>query len=77
MRLIVEPEDGVKPLIDGIDRATRRVEIAIFHFDRKEVERTLENALRRGVFVHALIADTNHSGEKILRKLEMQLLGKA
>ena len=29
----------------------------------KEVERALENAVRRGLFVHALIADTNRSGE--------------
>ena len=66
----------MKPLIDGIGRAKRSVEIAIFRFDRKEVERALENAVRRGVFVHALIADTNRSGEKNLRKLEMRLLAK-
>lgn len=76
MRLIVQPEDGVKPLIDGIDRAKKSVEIAIFRFDRREIERALENAVRRGVFVHALIADTNRSGEKNLRKLEMRLLAK-
>ena len=76
MKLIIQPEDGVKPLIDGIDRAKKSVEIAIFRFDRKEVERALENAVRRGVFVHALIADTNRSGEKNLRKLEMRLLAK-
>src|SRR5215469_13184201 len=76
VRLIVEPEDGVKPLIDGIDRAKKSVEIAIFRFDRREIERALENAVRRGVFVHALIADTNRSGEKNLRKLEMRLLAK-
>jgi phosphatidylserine/phosphatidylglycerophosphate/cardiolipin synthase-like enzyme len=76
VRLIIQPEDGVKPLIDGIDRAKKSVEIAIFRFDRREVERALENAVRRGVFVHALIADTNRSGEKNLRKLEMRLLAK-
>jgi cardiolipin synthase len=76
MKLIVQPEDGVKPLIDGIDRAKKSVEIAIFRFDRKEVERALENGVRRGVFVHALIADTNRSGERNLRKLEMRLLAK-
>ena len=76
MRLIIQPEDGVKPLIDGIDRAKKSVEIAIFRFDRREIERALENAVRRGVFVHALIADTNRSGEKNLRKLEMRLLAK-
>src|SRR5215469_17427893 len=76
VRLIVEPEDGVKPLIDAIDGAKKSVEIAIFRFDRKEIEHALENAVRRGVFVHALIADTNRNGEKNLRKLEMRLLAK-
>jgi phosphatidylserine/phosphatidylglycerophosphate/cardiolipin synthase-like enzyme len=76
MKLIVQPDHGVKPLVDGIDRAKRSVEIAIFRFDRKEVEHALENAVKRGVFVHALIADTNCSGEKNLRRLEMRLLAK-
>ena len=76
MKIIIQPEDGVKPLIEGIDRAKKSVEIAIFRFDRREVERALEHAVKRGVFVHALIADTNRSGEKNLRKLETRLLAK-
>jgi phosphatidylserine/phosphatidylglycerophosphate/cardiolipin synthase-like enzyme len=76
VKLIIQPGDGVKPLIEGIERARKSVEIAIFRFDRKEVEIALENAVRRGVFVHALIADTNRNGEKNLRKLEMRLLAK-
>ena len=76
VKLIVQPEDGVKPLVNGIDNARKSVEIAIFRFDRKEVEHALENAVKRGVFVHTLIADTNRSGEKNLRKLEMRLLAK-
>jgi cardiolipin synthase len=76
VRLIIQPEDGVKPLVSGIDAARKSVEIAIFRFDRKEVEHALENAVNRGVFVHTLIADTNRNGEKNLRKLEMRLLAK-
>jgi phosphatidylserine/phosphatidylglycerophosphate/cardiolipin synthase-like enzyme len=76
VKLIVQPEDGVKPLVHGIDNARKSVEIAIFRFDRKEVEHALENAVKRGAFVHTLIADTNRSGEKNLRKLEMRLLAK-
>jgi len=76
VNLIVQPEDGVKPLVNGIDKAKKSVEIAIFRFDRKEVEHALEDAVNRGVFVHTLIADTNRSGEKSLRKLEMRLLAK-
>ena len=76
VKLIIQPEDGVKPLVRAIDNAKKSVEIAIFRFDRKEVEHALENAVKRGVFVHTLIADTNRNGEKNLRKLEMQLLAK-
>lgn len=76
MKLIIQPEDGVKPLVDGIENAKKSVEIAIFRFDRKEVEHALESAVKRGAFVHALIADTNRNGEKNLRKLELRLLAK-
>jgi phosphatidylserine/phosphatidylglycerophosphate/cardiolipin synthase-like enzyme len=74
LKLIIQPEDGVKPIVDGINQARKSVEIAIFRFDRKEVEHALESAVKRGAFVHALIADTNRSGEKNLRKLETRLL---
>ena len=59
MKLIVQPEDGVEPLVNEFDNAKKSVEIAIFRFDRKEVERALENAVKRGIFVQTLIADTN------------------
>ena len=74
MKLIVEPGDGVMPLVDAINKAKSRIELVIFRFDRSEVEKALANAVTRGVFVHALIAYTNRGGEKNLRKLEMRLL---
>ena len=74
MKLLVQPGDGVKPLLDAINGAKSRVEIVIFRFDRGEIEKALANAAARGVFVHALIAYTNRGGEKNLRKLEMRLL---
>jgi phosphatidylserine/phosphatidylglycerophosphate/cardiolipin synthase-like enzyme len=74
LKLLVQPGDGVKPLLDAINGAKSRVEIAIFRFDRGEIEKALANAAARGVFVHALIAYTNRGGEKNLRKLEMRLL---
>lgn len=74
MKLLVQPGDGVKPLLDAINDAKSRIEIVIFRFDRGEIEKALANAAARGVFVHALIAYTNRGGEKNLRKLEMRLL---
>lgn len=74
MKLLVQPGDGVAPLVEAINGAKSRVEIVIFRFDRGEIEKALANAAARGVFVHALIAYTNRGGERNLRKLEMRLL---
>jgi cardiolipin synthase len=73
-KLLVQPGDGVRPLVEAIDRAKSRVEIVIFRFDHREIETALAKAAARGVFVHALIAYTNRGGERNLRKLEMRLL---
>ena len=72
--LIVQPDDGVKPLLDAIAGAKTNVDILIFRFDRKEVEQALIDAVARGVVVRALIAWTNRGGESHLRELEARLL---
>jgi phosphatidylserine/phosphatidylglycerophosphate/cardiolipin synthase-like enzyme len=74
MKLIVQPRDGVKPLVDAIASAKERISLAVFRFDLKEVEQALESAIKRGVAVQALIAHTSGGGEKQLRKLESRLL---
>src|SRR6266404_1753062 len=73
MKLLIQPEDGAGPLIKEIDGARKSIEIAIFRFDHREIERALARAVDRGVSVHALIANTNHD-EKYLRELEGDLL---
>jgi cardiolipin synthase len=74
VKLIVQPGNGVLSIVRGITNAKSSVEIVIFRFDQREVERALANAVSRGVLVHALIAHTNRAGEEGLRKLEMRLL---
>jgi cardiolipin synthase len=74
MKLIVQPDDGVKPLLAAIARAKRRIAIVIFRFDLKELEKALEAAIERGVHVQALIAHTSGGGQKSLRKLESRML---
>ena len=74
MKLIVQPEDGVVPIVHGINRAEKSIEIAIFRFDHADVKHALEKAVARNVSVHALIANTNRGQEEQLRKLEMELL---
>jgi len=74
VKLLVQPGDGITPLIKGINSAKNCIEIAIFRFDRREIEMALGNAVKRGVHVNALIAYTNRGGEKNLRALELRLL---
>lgn len=74
MRLLVQPDDGIHALVKGIAEASKTIEIMIFRFDQKEIEKALGNAVTRGVSVRALIAHTNRAGEENLRKLELRLL---
>jgi phosphatidylserine/phosphatidylglycerophosphate/cardiolipin synthase-like enzyme len=74
MKLIVEPADGVGPLLAAIKSAKRTVEIAIFRFDRADVEKALKAAAERGVKVTVLIASANRGGEQRLRRLESRCL---
>ena len=74
MELIIEPKDGLVPLVAAIKKATKQIDITIFRFDLKELQRALETAVTRGVKVHALIAHTSGGGQKRLRKLELELL---
>jgi cardiolipin synthase A/B len=75
MKLLIQPRDGVAPILAAIKKATTRIEVLIFRFDRDDIERALHAAIARGVQVHALIAHTNHGGAERLRKLEQRLLG--
>jgi phosphatidylserine/phosphatidylglycerophosphate/cardiolipin synthase-like enzyme len=74
VKLIVEPDDGLAPLLKAVRKARKTIDIVIFRFDREELEEALEAAVARNVVVRALIAHTNRGGEKTLRKLEMRLL---
>jgi phosphatidylserine/phosphatidylglycerophosphate/cardiolipin synthase-like enzyme len=74
MKLWVLPEDGLAPLLKGIDGAQASIDIMIFRFDRTDVEAALARAVSRGVAVRALVAHANKAGEDGLRQLEQRLL---
>jgi len=74
VKLIIQPDEGLTPLLQAVKRAKQSIDIVIFRFDRPELEKALATAVSRGVTVRALIAHTNRGGEKNLRKLEMRLL---
>ena len=74
MKLIVQPDAGIAPIVTAIKQARKSVDVLIFRLDRLEIARALEAAVARGVRVRALTAHQNRGGTKVLRKLEMDLL---
>jgi cardiolipin synthase len=76
MKLITQPDEGLRPLLTAVKRARRKLAIVIFRFDLDELEDALAAAVKRGVEVVALIANTNKGGAQSLRKLEQRMLKK-
>jgi phosphatidylserine/phosphatidylglycerophosphate/cardiolipin synthase-like enzyme len=74
VKLIMQPEAGLAPVVKAIKQARTSVSICIFRMDRPEVEKALAAAVQRGVNVSALVAHTNRGGEAALRRLELRLL---
>jgi len=74
MKVIVQPEAGIAPVVRAIRNAKTSLSVSIFRFDREEIEKALAAAVQRGVNVSALIAHTNRGGETALRKLEQRFL---
>ena len=74
MSLIVEPDDGIGPMLSAIHKAKTSIDIGIFRLDRGDVAKELRAAVARGVPVRTLIAHTNRGGDKRLRELEQDLL---
>lgn len=74
MKLITQPDDGLTPLLSAVRAAKTSIELIVFRFDRKELEKALAAAVSRGVNVRLLIAHKNSGGQKRLRDLEQRLL---
>ena len=74
MELIVQPHDGMDVLVKAVTGAQKSVDLIIFRFDLKPLEKAIEAAVGRGVTVRALIAHTNSGGGKGLRQLELRML---
>jgi phosphatidylserine/phosphatidylglycerophosphate/cardiolipin synthase-like enzyme len=74
LKLLIQPEGGVAPILTAIHRAKSIVEIAIFRLDHRQIEEEIEAAAQRRVFVRALVAFDNRGGERQLRRLESRFL---
>jgi cardiolipin synthase len=74
VKLAIQPDAGVAPIVKAIKCARKSIDVYIFRLDRDEIEKALAAAVVRGVTVRAMIAHTNRGGEAGLRKLEQRLL---
>src|SRR5579862_273680 len=74
LKLLIQPLDGIAPLLAGIKSAKKSIDILIFRMDWKELETALKAASGKGIAVRALIAHTNRGGEPKLRNLETRFL---
>ena len=74
MELLVQPDDGIAPILEAIEGARKTIDMHIFRIDRKAIEKALAEAVKRGVVVRTLIAHTANNAEEALRKLEQRLL---
>jgi phosphatidylserine/phosphatidylglycerophosphate/cardiolipin synthase-like enzyme len=75
MKLLVQPDDGVEPVLKAVEGAERSIDMYVFRLAYPKLERAIADAVARGVVVRALIAHLNGSGEAALRALESRLLG--
>ncbi|HTK41548.1 MAG TPA: phospholipase D-like domain-containing protein [Gemmatimonadales bacterium] len=75
MKLLVQPDDGVGPVLEAIERAETSLDLYVFRLTHPKLKRALGDAVTRGVVVRALIAHVTADGSEALRKLESELLG--
>jgi cardiolipin synthase len=74
VEILIQPEDGLGPLLAALARARKTIDMTIFRLDLDPVRKALEAAVRRGVAVRTLVAHTNNGGQAALRTLEQRLL---
>jgi cardiolipin synthase A/B len=74
VKLIIQPEDGLQPILRALRSAKTSIDIIIFRCDLKAVEKELASAVTRDVAVRVLVAHTNAGGARELRALESRLL---
>jgi cardiolipin synthase A/B len=74
MKLLVQPDDGVEPVLAALEQARSSVDLFVFRLGYPKIKRALADAVSRGVVVRGLIAHVNGDGEAPLRKLESELL---
>jgi phosphatidylserine/phosphatidylglycerophosphate/cardiolipin synthase-like enzyme len=73
-RLLIQPDDGVAPLIAAMEAATTSIDMYLFRLAHPAIEKAIAAAIQRGVVVRTLVAHANGGRKEDLRKLESRLL---
>jgi phosphatidylserine/phosphatidylglycerophosphate/cardiolipin synthase-like enzyme len=76
VRLFVFPDDGIAPLLELMESATRQVDLYVFELDSAEIERRVTDAARRGVRVRAIV-ESNPAGRAVQASQTMARLRRA
>ena len=63
MKLIVQPDAGLVPIVQALRTAKRSIAMAIFRFDQAEIEKAMAAAVGRGpitpdAMISAAVAET-------------------
>jgi phosphatidylserine/phosphatidylglycerophosphate/cardiolipin synthase-like enzyme len=74
LKLLLQPDDGVGPIVLAMQKAKKTLDVPIFRLNHAQIDRALKAAVQRGVVVRTLVAHTNGGGAKRLRKIEQRLL---
>ena len=76
MKLIVEPDDGIEPILHVIALTKKSLDIKQFKFNEPNLIQATIDAMRRGVQVRVMLNPTRSTGERdndeIFRKLEAE-----
>ena len=75
MKLIVQPDAGIAPVVTAIKQAKKTIDVVIFRLDRYEMARALGEAVARGVHVRALTAHQNRGKMMILDSRVLHVYG--
>ncbi len=53
--LIIEPDDGITPIISLINNAKKSIDLVMYEFEDKQIEQALASAEKRGVSVRVIL----------------------
>lgn len=74
VQLFEEPEAGIVPLLDAINKAQNRVDVFMYLFTNQQLAEALVNAEKRGVRVRVLLEDKPYGGARTPKEIKERLV---